>query len=139
MDWGWRSKISTRSNTNLLDAVVISIENSTRICKDRIVERKDKMMKELLNIIRMNRLDHTLNKALMKRSEYIKNRETEQRHWQYVLKINLSKEQFLVLNRYLDAQNCFSAYYGEVAYELGLKDGVNLAREMRELEELPFS
>ena len=98
----------------------------------------EKKMTELLDVIRTHRMQYTLNEIIMKREGYQKMKEDENRHWQYVLMLNLTKEQFQVVNRYLDSQNYFSAEYGEAAYELGLRDGVKLAKEMQKLEELPF-
>ena len=95
-------------------------------------------MTELLAIIRENRMENKLNEVLVERLVYSEQKTKEGEAWNQLLKTNLNEEQFLALSRYLDEQNYFDSEYGEVAYELGVRDGVNLVKELKDLVEIEF-
>ncbi|MFI3211736.1 MAG: hypothetical protein R3Y24_00160 [Eubacteriales bacterium] len=94
-------------------------------------------MAELLDIIRNYRMQYTLNGLVLEREKQLKEQRKTEQDLIYVLKSELTEEQFLMLSRYLDIQNYMSAEYGEVAYELGLRDGANLMKELEDLAGKP--
>lgn len=90
-------------------------------------------MTELLCILREKRMESTLNEILMEREEYLQCRESEQKLWKELMSTELTNVQFQVLDRFLSARNQTDLCYGEVAYELGMRDGINLVKAVDEL------
>ena len=48
--------------------------------------------------------------------------------------IGLSKEQNTIVDRAISANNAVGAAYGAAAYRLGLQDGIQLASELKEIK-----
>ncbi len=53
-----------------------------------------------------------------------------------VERIDLSKKQFHIIDELISSVNYCSSFYGDIAYEQGLKDGVRLVSEIEEIKEL---
>lgn len=87
---------------------------------------------KLINIIVSNRTEKALDRILENNREYqaaLKEQDEAFRKLDQIKSVETKK----IISRSLDANNNCGAVYGEAAYRLGLKDGLNLAIELRAL------
>ena len=92
------------------------------------------MKKNIFDIITEYAVNEGLDNILLQSAEYIKiqNKIEEQRA--LFDKLNLSKEECLIVDRLLSSYTESGAVYGKVAYKQGIQDCVELLNEMRLLK-----
>ena len=95
-----------------------------------------KKSKCLLEIFVKIRTVKALDKAVSKSRAYQDTIKQQDKVYDSLDKAGLSKEQSAVVDKAISATNDCGAAYGAVAYRLGLQDGIRLASEMKEFEQL---
>ena len=91
-------------------------------------------MTELLSIIRRKRMEDKLEEVLRSNEEYQNLKKVEDRYWSYLMDSGLNPTQFQKLDQYISMMNAVNLEFAELAYELGLRDGIQLVKEIDELE-----
>ena len=91
-------------------------------------------MTELLSIIRRKRMEDKLEEVLRSNEEYQNLKKVEDRYWSYLVNIGLNHVQFQRVDRYMSMMNAVNLEFAEIAYELGFRDGIQLVKEIDELE-----
>lgn len=87
---------------------------------------------KLINIIVSNRTEKALDRILENHREYQAALKERDEAFRGLDQIQSNKER-KIISSVLDANNHCGAVYGEVAYRLGLQDGLRLAMELRAL------
>lgn len=87
----------------------------------------------LLNILIKERMRTAIDAVLGTDSVYQRALAEQDTAFSEVEKIGLSKEQSAVVDGAISAVNFCGASYGAVAYRQGLKDGIRLVSELREI------
>lgn len=92
------------------------------------------MKKSMFDVITEYSINEGLDKILLQSEEYIKiqNKIAEQRA--HLDKVNLTKEQCLIIDRLLSAHIESGAVYGKMAYKQGFQDCAKLLFEMELLK-----
>lgn len=92
------------------------------------------MKKEkLLDILMDKRMETALEAALKEDGGYRHGLEEQETAFDAVKEIPLDEEQENVVDRAISATNNCGALYGIAAYRQGLKDGIQIARELGEI------
>ena len=95
----------------------------------------DKRNKEsLLNVIVKARTVKALDRALEKSRRYQATLKREDKAYAALNNAGLSREQSHVVDAAISATNECGAAYGEVAYRMGLQDGLKLASEIQRIK-----
>lgn len=88
---------------------------------------------ELLDIIMRARTIDALDKAASESKDYQEAREVQDIALEQVDQAGLAREQRILVDRAVSAVNDCGAVYGEIAYKLGMHDGLKLASELKEI------
>lgn len=88
---------------------------------------------KLLDILAEERIHNALNSALAASEDYQDTLEQQERADDEVEQLGLNKEQKKAVGRLVAAVNANGAAYGTVAYRQGLKDGVSLISELKDI------
>ena len=92
------------------------------------------MKKNIFDIITEYAVNERLDNVLLQNAEYIKiQNKIEEQRAQFD-KLNLSKEECLIVDRLLSAYTESGAIYGKMTYRQGIQDCVELMTEMRLLK-----
>lgn len=92
------------------------------------------MKKNIFDIITEYAINEGLDNVLLQNAEYIKNQNKIEEQREQFDKLNLSKEEYLIVDRLLSAYTESGAIYGKMAYRQGIQDCVELMTEMRLLK-----
>lgn len=87
----------------------------------------------LLEKIALQRLGEDIDKVLRRNKEYRGALKRQEAALQKMRKLELKKSQRLIIDNVISADNHCGAMYGEVAYRLGLEDGIRLMSEISRL------
>lgn len=99
---------------------------------DKGMEKKSK--NNLLDILIKTRTVKALDKAVRKSRDYKDTLKRQDKAFDRLDKAELSGEQKSIVDRAISAANDCGAIYGAVAYELGLRDGIKLMSELKEIK-----
>jgi len=89
----------------------------------------------LLEIIAEHRTGKNLDEAVRKDKEYQEALTQQQEVFNKLDMLELTAEQKRVIDCAITANNHVGAMYGEVAYRVGMEDGIRLRLEMKEIME----
>ena len=84
----------------------------------------------LLEILALHRTGDDLDEVMRKDKDYQEALVQQQRAFDMLDEIDLTAEQKRVVNEAISANNHTGAVYGEVAYRVGMDDGIRLRMEM---------
>lgn len=87
----------------------------------------------LLEILGQNRIDNALEKALLVCERYNETKDKASARLDYALKLDMSEEQKMAIDKVISAYNLCASEYGRAAYFQGLHDGIRLVNEIREI------
>ena len=90
----------------------------------------------LLEIIAEHRTGKALDEAVKKDKEYQEALAQQREVFDKLDELELTTEQYKVVNQALSANNHVGAVYGGVAYRIGMEDGIRLRLEMEEIRGL---
>ncbi len=96
------------------------------------MEKKDK--DKLLDILVKTRTVRALDEAVGKSTNYQEALKRQDTAFEILDRAGLSGEQRSIVDRAISAANDCGAVYGAVAYELGLRDGIKLMSELKEIK-----
>lgn len=104
--------------------------------KETLPDAPEKSMQgsKLLDILAEERILNELETVLADDGYYQETLERQERADKELEQTGLSKEQDKAVTRLLAAKNANSAAYGAAAYRLGLKDGIQLLSELKEIK-----
>lgn len=88
---------------------------------------------ELLDRIASQRMGRDIDRVLRKDREYRDAVKQQDIAFDELKKLGLDKAQRLTIDRAISADNQCGAVYGAVAYRLGMKDGIRLMTEIRQI------
>lgn len=88
---------------------------------------------KLLDRIASQRMGRDIDRILRKNREYKDAAKQQDIAFDELKKLGLDKAQRLTIDRAISADNQCGAVYGAVAYQLGMKDGIRLMSEIREI------
>lgn len=88
---------------------------------------------KLLDRIASQRMGRDIDKVLRKDREYRDAVKQQDIAFDELKKLGLDKAQRLTIDRAISADNQCGAVYGAVAYRLGMKDGIRLMTEIRQI------
>ena len=91
----------------------------------------------LLEIIALHRTERDLDKAVDKDKDYQEALAQQQEAFDKLEELNLTAEQKKVFDQVITANNHVGAMYGEVAYRVGMEDGIRLRMEIEDIMNLP--
>lgn len=91
----------------------------------------------LLEVIALHRTGRDLDKVLEKDEDYQEALAQQQEAFAMLEELNLTAEQKRVVDQMITANNHVGAMYGEVAYRVGMEDGIRLRKEMEAIMNLP--
>lgn len=91
----------------------------------------------LLEVIALRRTGRDLDKAVEKDKDYQEALEQQQKAFDRLDELGLTKEQKRVIDQVITANNHTGAVYGAVAYRCGMEDGIRLRKEMKVIMDLP--
>lgn len=90
----------------------------------------------LLETIALHRTGRDLDEVLKKDKDYQEALEQQQEAFDKLEELNLTAEQKKIFDQVITANNHVGAMYGEVAYRVGMEDGIRLRKEMGEIMNL---
>ena len=88
---------------------------------------------KLLDRIASQRMGRDIDRVLRKDPEYRDPVKQQDIAFDELKKLGLDKVQRLTIDRAISADNQCGAVYGAVAYRLGMKDGIRLMTEIRQI------
>ncbi|MCR2050473.1 hypothetical protein NSB25_24875 [Acetatifactor muris] len=88
---------------------------------------------KLLDRIASQRMGRDIDRVLRKDREYRDAVKQQDIAFDELKKLGLDKAQRLTIDRAISADNQCGAVYGAVAYRLGMKDGIRLMTEIRQI------
>lgn len=88
---------------------------------------------KLLDKIASQRMGREVDRILRRDREYRSALKQQDVAFDELAKLGLNKAQRLTIDRAISADNHCGAVYGAVAYRLGMKDGIRLMSEIREI------
>lgn len=88
---------------------------------------------KLLDRIASQRMGRDIDRVLRKDREYRDAVKQQDIVFDELKKLGLDKAQRLTIDRAISADNQCGAVYGAVAYRLGMKDGIRLMTEIRQI------
>ena len=88
---------------------------------------------KLLDRIASQRMGRDIDRVLRKDREYRYAVKQQDIVFDELKKLGLDKAQRLTIDRAISADNQCGAVYGAVAYRLGMKDGIRLMTEIRQI------
>ena len=88
---------------------------------------------KLLDRIASQRMGRDIDRVLRKDREYRDAVKQQDIAFDELKKLGLDKAQWLTIDRAISADNQCGAVYGAVAYRLGMKDGIRLMTEIRQI------
>lgn len=88
---------------------------------------------KLLDRIASQRMERDIDRILRKDREYQDAVKQQDIAFDELKKLGLDKAQRLTIDRAISADNQCGAVYGAVAYQLGMKDGIKLMAEIRQI------
>ncbi len=88
---------------------------------------------KLLDRIASQRMGRDIDRVLRKDREYRDAVKQQDITFDELKKLGLDKAQRLTIDRAISADNQCGAVYGAVAYRLGMKDGIRLMTEIRQI------
>ena len=88
---------------------------------------------KLLDRIASQRMGRDIDRVLRKDREYRDAVKQQDIAFDELKKLGLDKAQRLTIDRAISADNHCGAVYGAVAYRLGMKDGIRLMTEIRQI------
>ena len=88
---------------------------------------------KLLDRIASQRMGRDIDRVLRKDREYRDAVKQQDIVFDELKKLGLDKVQRLTIDRAISADNQCGAVYGAVAYRLGMKDGIRLMTEIRQI------
>lgn len=88
---------------------------------------------KLLDRIASQRMGRDIDRVLRKDREYRDAVKQQDIAFDELKKLGLDKVQRLTIDRAISADNQCGAVYGAVAYRLGMKDGIRLMTEIRQI------
>lgn len=91
----------------------------------------------LLETIALHRTGRELDEVLKKDRDYQEALEQQQKTFDRLDKLGLTKEQKRVVDQVITENNHTGAVYGAVAYRCGMEDGIRLRKEMEEIMRMP--
>lgn len=89
--------------------------------------------KKLLDRIVSQRMGRDIDRVLKTDREYRSAVKQQDAAFEEMKKLGLDKAQRIIIDRAISADNNCGAVYGTVAYRLGMKDGIRLMAEIREI------
>ena len=96
---------------------------------------RERMQKHsLLDILVRIRTHKALDRAVGKSRNYQDTLKRQDKAYSALYMAGLSKEQNIIVDSVISAVNDCGAVYGVVAYRLGLRDGIRLMEELREIK-----
>lgn len=98
------------------------------------VKKSRKRTVNLLDILVKVRTVKALDRTVDKNKTYQKALERQDKAFDRLDKAGLSKEQSAIVDSAISAANDCGAIYGAVAYKLGLRDGIRLMSEVKEIK-----
>ena len=90
----------------------------------------------LLEIIAEHRTGKALDEAVRKEKEYQEALVEQKEAFDKLDVLGLTIEQYKVVNQAITVNNHVGAMYGEVAYRVGMEDGIRLRLELEEIMNL---
>ncbi len=90
----------------------------------------------LLKIIAAHRTGDYLDEVMRKDKDYLEALAQQEEVFDMLDALGLTAEQKSVVDRVITANNHLGAVYGEVAYRVGMEDGIRLRMEMEEIMRL---
>ncbi len=87
----------------------------------------------LLEIIAEHRTGDYLDEVMRKDKDYLDALTQQEEVFDMLDALGLTAEQKSVVDRVITANNHLGAVYGEVAYRVGMEDGIRLRMEMEEI------
>ncbi len=97
------------------------------------MEKLRKRTVNLLDILVKVRTFKALDRAANKSIAYQETLKRQNKAFDKLDKVGLSKEQRAIVDRVISVTNDCGATYGAVAYRLGLHDGIRLMSEVRKI------
>ncbi len=97
------------------------------------MEKLRKRTVNLLDILVKVRTFKALDRAANKSIAYQETLKRQNKAFDKLDKVGLSKEQRAIVDRVISATNDCGATYGAVAYRLGLHDGIRLMSEVKKI------
>ncbi len=91
---------------------------------------KNKLLKILVRTRTINALDIAINKNKV----YQNALKQQTKAFHKLEKASLSKKQYTIVDNIISATNDCGTIYGEVAYQLGLYDGIRLISELKKVK-----
>ena len=91
----------------------------------------------ILEIIAAHRTGKDLDGAVVKDKDYQEALEQQQEAFDKLEELNLTMEQKRVVDQVITANNHTGAMYGEVAYRVGMEDGIRLRMEIEDVMNPP--
>ena len=88
---------------------------------------------KILDRIASQRMGRDIDRVLRKDREYRDAVKQQDIAFDELKKLGLDKAQRLTIDRAISADNQCGAVYGAVAYRLGMKDGIRLMTEIRQI------
>lgn len=88
---------------------------------------------KLLEILGQSRIDNALEKVLLVCERYKETKDKASARLDYALKLDMSEEQKMAIDKVISAYNLCASEYGRGAYFQGLHDGIRLVNEIREI------
>lgn len=88
---------------------------------------------KLLDRIASQRMGRDIDRVLRKDREYRDAVKQQDIAFDELKKLGLDKAQRLTIDRAISADNQCGAVYGAVAYRLGMKDGIRLMTEIKQI------
>lgn len=90
----------------------------------------------LLEIIAAHRTGDYLDEVMRKDKDYLEALAQQEEVFDMLDALGLTAEHKSVVDRVITANNHLGAVYGEVAYRVGMEDGIRLRMEMEEIMRL---
>lgn len=93
-----------------------------------------KKANKLLKILIMTRTINALDTAINKNKAYQNTLKQQTIAFKKLEKAGLNKKQYTIIDNAISATNDCGTIYGEVAYQLGLHDGIRLISEINKIK-----
>ena len=87
-------------------------------------------MQNIFDVITESSINERLDSTILQNEEYIKIQKKISENSSQLDKLNLTKEQLLVIDRLVCSHAESGAFYGKMTYKQGVKDCVSLLKEM---------
>lgn len=103
--------------------------------KGEVAMKKVRGMRQrgLLDRIALQRMGQDIDRVLRRNREYRNAVKQQEAALEKLEKLGLKKSHRLIIDHVISADNHCGAMYGEVAYRLGMEDGIRLMSEIRGL------